>query len=405
MGERLRADLHPTWKQHKSTLKDFRKKLIETDASEFISDYYGVNVSKNQWEENPDGANFEYIGEKSITTLEEALEFSKADLSIFEVERYVFNSWDVAMAGGKRTNYQVKVWFTKKDQSITELVESFREKLSKPPVIKKVEGSGIGIAATADYHIGAEIRNLPRTPDFDLDVIRNKLIAAADKVNKMNYKEVHAMCAGDLVESISGLNHLNTFKSLSKGVYGENAIILAFEMIRDNYISRINNLKSFSISSGNHDRITPKSDVDNEGAGAAIVAYMLKMQYPNLEINHNHLIVVKKIDNICYLLLHGHHSMAKKDLTKLLFDYGDPTMYNVILEGHWHSRSSKKGSRVVYQDKMIVEMDDLNYRKLTVPPLFTGNFFSESIGFGSTSGELIIENNGDGNINVFDFTI
>jgi hypothetical protein len=80
-----------------------------------------VNDEKKSWEESDDSAIYEYKGERSIKTLEDALEFSEVDLNIWEVERHIFNSWDVSMKNEdgsgafKRTNYQVKVWFRRKE--------------------------------------------------------------------------------------------------------------------------------------------------------------------------------------------------------------------------------------------------------------------------------------------------
>lgn len=74
----------------------------------------------NSWEIEGDAAIYEYKGERSIKTLEDALDFAEVDLDTWEVERHVFNSWDVSMKNAdgtgafKRTNYQVKVWFRRK---------------------------------------------------------------------------------------------------------------------------------------------------------------------------------------------------------------------------------------------------------------------------------------------------
>lgn len=74
------------------------------------------------WDEKGDSAVYEYKGEKPIRSLKEALHFSDVDLDTWEVDRHIFNSWDVAMknANGtgafKRTNYQVKVWFRRKQK-------------------------------------------------------------------------------------------------------------------------------------------------------------------------------------------------------------------------------------------------------------------------------------------------
>lgn len=77
---------------------------------------FSENVKKGE-------AEWEYKGETVITTLQDALKFSQVDLSKWEVERHVFNSWDVTMKDKdgnsfKRTNYQVKVWFIRKEDLV-----------------------------------------------------------------------------------------------------------------------------------------------------------------------------------------------------------------------------------------------------------------------------------------------
>lgn len=79
--------------------------------------------NSHKWEEDKEGAVWEYnTTEKPLKTLEDALHFCEADLEKFEVDRYIFNSWDVTMKQLqpdktvkpiKATNYQVKVWFKK----------------------------------------------------------------------------------------------------------------------------------------------------------------------------------------------------------------------------------------------------------------------------------------------------
>jgi hypothetical protein len=59
----------------------------------------------------------------------------------------------------------------------------------------------------------------------------------------------------------------------------------------------------------------------------------------------------------------------------------------------------------MYQQIDEVYWDQANYRSITVPPIFTGNFYSESSGWTSSSGITIIENNGAGKPNVFDITL
>ena len=71
------------------------------------------------WEEKKDGAFWKYEGYTSIRSLKQALDFCKADLSKWHVDRYIFNSWDVSTSDNlgnitTATNYQVKVWFLPK---------------------------------------------------------------------------------------------------------------------------------------------------------------------------------------------------------------------------------------------------------------------------------------------------
>lgn len=93
-------------------------------------------LGKTTYSETDNSASYEYSGTKSIKTLEEAIELFKIDLSIWEVERWVCNSWDVNARAREQdlswkdgvmngyavredawrttTNYQIKVWLKKR---------------------------------------------------------------------------------------------------------------------------------------------------------------------------------------------------------------------------------------------------------------------------------------------------
>lgn len=104
---------HPSVKFKSLAMHIRRKKWLKT-ISDITSD-----VSKSQTEKDfrKDSATFEYKGEKSIQSLEEAIDFFEVDVEEWEVERWVCNSWDVTMKIDnepvKKTNYQVKVWLQK----------------------------------------------------------------------------------------------------------------------------------------------------------------------------------------------------------------------------------------------------------------------------------------------------
>mgnify|MGYP003475877795 FL=1 len=116
--------------------------------------------------------------------------------------------------------------------------------------------------------------------------------------------------------------------------------------------------------------------------------------------------MVKKIDGINYLLTHGDKNLNNKEISKIVFDYGDNTLFNFFVEGHKHTRVVKKTNKLTYyEDYEFVGLDEQKYRKATIPSLFTGNYFSESIGFCGNSGFAISINNGKGIPNFHDISI
>jgi calcineurin-like phosphoesterase family protein len=99
------------------------------------------------------------------------------------------------------------------------------------------------------------------------------------------------------------------------------------------------------------------------------------------KVNYHRMIITKVIDGVCYLLTHGHWKFSNRPLSEVFFDYGKQGMYNVMLKGHLHIRDAKKA-----QSTSTVEVDKVGYRSINVASLFTGNFYSESLGFTSSSG-------------------
>lgn len=110
---RLRADLHQSF-NGSPYLKGVRKALSEISPEDLATRLSLIKgAERNTWEHNPDSLIWEYKGEQSIQTLEQAISFCEADLTKYKVDRFLFNSWDVTGKDfGKRTNYQAKVWFS-----------------------------------------------------------------------------------------------------------------------------------------------------------------------------------------------------------------------------------------------------------------------------------------------------
>ncbi len=384
------------------------------------------SAEQREWEFSGQSAYFKGVTEKVITSLDEALKFSNADLSLWEVERWKFNSWDTSMkikvvkiVDGKevvfqepikRTNYSVQVWFKPKNTSAEDLaivMTDILKDIGKISITKLDREGSIGVVNIADIHMGADVSNLVKTPDFNLDVVREHFKTIAAYVNSFKYKEVYINLLGDYFESISGLNHLNTFKSLGKGQYGANIIKLGVGIISE-FFSSLENLKQVNLISGNHDRITPKADVDNEGAAADMLAYCLQLVFPDLKINFHPYLISDEIDGICYILTHGQFALDKKDAAKIVKEYGSHDKYTLWLSGHIHSRKTTKVLRtrhMAFDQFDAVSMDEASYRKIVLPPVFTGNYYSETLGYTSSGGFVISENNGRGKPIVIDIPL
>jgi predicted phosphodiesterase len=350
---------------------------------------------KTSYEEKSDSASWEYTGEQVITTLNDALKFCKVDLKKWEVERHIFNSWDVTMKDKngdsfKRTNYQVKVWFSKRAVEDTEMLEEFRNRIGEAlkartirrKVSKSKKQKKVGVIPIADLHIGAYIRDLIITQNFDVETVIAMLDEVAAEINSMQYSEVHIALIGDIIESFTGKNHANSFQSIGFGQTGFSIFITAYEILED-FFSKIHNLKKVYAVAGNHDRYSASNKEDVKGEIMQGLAYFLD-KHLNVEVEYDPMVVTAVIDGICYIFTHGHHRFAEKNIEKIILDYGVQGMFNVVINGHWHSRKKKD---VLVRVETIIK-DSANYRGYTCPSLFTGNFYSESAGFSSTAGFL-----------------
>lgn len=353
---------------------------------------------------------------KVIDTLDKALKHSGVDLGTWEVDRHVFNSWGVTMKGSDgnpvhRTNYQVKIWFVKRIDHGIDWEETLKgvSKAIRSHKIKKVKGSGVGVVGAADFHFGAYIDDLLRSDRFNITILADYLKTAAEIINAKGYSEVHVMLLGDFIESFTGLNHNNSWKGLGKGMFGMNSVILCYEILMEAFLSKINNLKGVYIVSGNHDRVTSGKEGDEKGEVAQLLAYMFQKDLKEqCEVVYHPMLIGREIDGVFYVMTHGHLPIAQKEISKVLFDYGKQGMYNVFVQGHKHSRIVTKSTRKKHYewgDVKVVQLDEVDYRAITLPPLFTGNFYSESLGFSSSAGFSILESNRKGRINYFDYCL
>lgn len=321
------------------------------------------------------------------------------DLKKFEPVSFTTNPF----GEGKWIRYDKTVGFTPE-----ELKAELDNRVFKRFTIKKGNGSGIGVAMIGDFHLGAYVGDLLKTPDFNYSVACSYLERIANIINEKKLKEVYLFCNGDFIESFTGLNHMNSWKGLHKGAYGVKAIKLAHEILSQYLFSNIKNLSYVGFISGNHDRTTSKKDEDQFGEVAEMLQYLFEKDFKNVDSEHNAMLISKEIDGINYVVTHGHLGISNREVTKVLFDYGKQGVYNIFAKAHKHTRETIKSLRlkkIKYHNIDYVQLDSLDYKAVTIPPLFTGNFYSESLGFSSNAGFDFFENNGRGKANHFSYSI
>lgn len=318
-------------------------------------------------------------------TIEEYCEFYGLDIDTVKESRLMTHRTPVSYNIQFHTREEIES--SSFDLSILEReVTDMKNNLS---VTKRADGSGIGVVNIADLHGGSYIDGLRCTPDYSIGVLVERLNEIAQRTNRMKYKEVHVHILGDLVESFSGLNHSNSWKGLQKGMHGVQIIKFMVKILHEEFLSKINNLASIKVVGGNHDRFHSDKNVDNEGGVAELICYGLELLEYDIEFDS--MVINNVIDGVSYVLLHGDKGISKRKAKEIILDYGKQDLYNVILEAHLHS--------------LIVKEDAHNSVRMHVRSLFTGNAYSEELGFTSTAGFTILENYGNGVPDMLNLTL
>lgn len=272
----------------------------------------------------------------------------------------------------------------KYDFVLEELIEHFKNRDIKLPESEK--NPKIGVTPVTDIHIGAYVRNLIKTPDYDVETSIKALDDVAKAINEENYSEVHLPLLGDLIESFTGKNHKDNFKEIQQGYTGSKLVIAASEIVFD-FLSKINNLKAVYFIPGNHDRYSESTDDDAEGEICHLIYYIVKSKLEGVEVTYDRYIKSIEIDGINYVMTHGHHNLTKANIESLVWKYGKQGIYNVGLSGHLHNRGAKKKTS---NENILYDGDDCRW--YVCPSIFPGNFYSERANFSGLSGFYHITN-------------
>jgi len=275
------------------------------------------------------------------------------------------------------------------------LIREFEEVIKFESV--KVDGSDVGVVVIADLHLGAYIDGLVNTKNYSIPILVEYLENIVSIVNDFNYIEVNVLFLGDMIESFTGLNHKNSWKGLQKGMIGAEVIKFSVNILHEKLLSKINNLKLVKLVAGNHDRLTSDKDEDTDGGACDLIAFGLELRGYNVEFHPT--VISCDIDGINYVLLHGHKGISRKATKDICWDFGKKGIYNVILEGHLHSIIQKLSVNMRGKHNIIKD-DSVDHIRMNARSLFTGNGFSEDLGYTSNAGFSIITNNGKGLPNI-----
>lgn len=247
------------------------------------------------------------------------------------------------------------------------------------PLVRKTKDVRIGnaIVHVADLHFGAEIEEEKNLPRYDVQVIESYLKTVAKEVNQRKAKKVKLVINGDLIETFTGLNHINSWKNIDKKYgYGVTATIGVTEILT-NFISQVNNVGEVILTSGNHDRVTSNNREDVTGEVVKWVHYILNARFGNkFKVSWDYDVSSREVDGCGFIFTHGHLLLSKKNPELLVNQYGYPDKFNLVVMAHLHTRK--------------VLADGLRYRVLHAPSIFTGNNYSKGLGFSSLPGYLFI---------------
>lgn len=241
----------------------------------------------------------------------------------------------------------------------------------------------------ADLHFGAHIRNILLVEDYDKDILLDGLMESVNTNNNFGFKKTHVHIHGDLIESFSGLNHVNSWQSMDKEAISGNVIKMCSQMLHTAF-SKIDNLGKIKIVAGNHDRTSKNNDEDVKGGAAFLIAYCLELM--GYDVEFHPYVITHHVDGINHIILHGDKGISKKSTEKIILDYGVQGEYNLICEAHLHSLIEKLSIKQ-RENFEIVKDDGILQRRFTLPPFFRGNYYSATLGFTTNAGYFSIWSN------------
>lgn len=231
------------------------------------------------------------------------------------------------------------------------------------------------VAIIADIHAGAYVEGLKAVQNYNKSIQDHYMSLFAHEINQFEAEKVTLLLLGDTIESVTGLNHKNSWHNMEQGVYLSKAIINGYDLLAG-FIDSVNNVVKINAVSGNHGRLSANYAHDPYGSAELTIYEFLKRDLDGfIDVEYHHNVVVDNIEGVNYLITHGGTGMSKKP-ENMIINYIPNNDYSVLIQGHKHTRE--------------ILRDERRYRYMTAPSLFTGNNWSETQGFSSTAGMMVI---------------
>jgi ribosomal protein L24 len=250
------------------------------------------------------------------------------------------------------------------------------------------------VVTIADIHAGAKVEGLPITRNYNSQILESNLNKAASIINSFNAKKVTILLMGDYIESFTGLNHLSSFQSMEHKMYGARAFWNAHDIIYG-FLSKVFNLHSIYGVPGNHDRGDKSKEADPVGEiGLALLEGLKRVLEPKgVVVEYDSFVNAAVVDGINYISFHGDKRASEEKAAFVINKYGKNELYNVVASAHRHVFEVPKDG------------DNAKFRRVRVPSIFSGNFYSESNGWTTQPGFLVFANNGEGVANMYNFNV
>tara|TARA_R110000796_G_scaffold38210_6_gene96309 strand:- start:727 stop:2154 length:1428 start_codon:yes stop_codon:yes gene_type:complete len=230
----------------------------------------------------------------------------------------------------------------------------------------------------ADLHSGSKSDRMKITKGWSMAIMEDKLSKVATIVNSYNCPKVHLNFLGDLVETVSGINHPDSWKLIEDGMFGA-ATILEAKNVLVRFINKINNVVSINGVGGNHDRLQASNKLGDTGATDLIFAMIkerMELSGVNIPVNYDPVLLSLDREEYGDILCHGDKGLHKRSLEFLVLEFAkNKSKFQFVGTAHFHT--------------FVVKNNDSQYfaRRIVNPSIITGNNYSDvEIGKSDRSG-------------------